>query len=457
MSFEHGIQPDGLALEYDNNVVQFESDHPEWGIDKDVKHQRTDRTDVFFTSNDQNKYTPRAILIDLEPSVINRATSDMPMFNPRNIHMSATGSGAANNWKRGYDYGREHEEELINLIDREIDKCDNLSAFQLFHSVAGGTGSGVGSLLLEILNDRYGSKKILSTFLVFPSSDKTSDVVVQPYNTVLTLKRLIDFSDATFVFDNDSLNSLEATFMGSNPNRGVSLKTAFESANKLISFVACGITNPLRFPSYMYSSYESIVSTLVPTPDLKFLSSAIAPHSQIPGVPLSQNYVSLNEYDIVLELLNNKYKMNRTIENPKYISMLDYVISDSVNQQEIWKGVTRALQRVEFVPWASSTIHVVNGRKSPFAPKDGISGLQISNNTSNIGLLTRTLRQYDLLAKRSAYLNYYTDSDDPSERLEILEKFNESKETILSVIDEYKQCTSMSYLEDDILDEEMMS
>lgn len=456
LASEHGIQSDGTCLEYPSETTEFQTNHPSLTPNNRIR-QRSDRTDVFFTSNDQNKYTPRAILIDLEPSVIGRATNAMPMFNPRNTHLSNTGSGAANNWKRGYNYGQEHAEELINMIDREIDKCDNLSAFQLFHSVAGGTGSGVGSLLMEILNDRYGSKKILSTFLVFPSSDKTSDVVVQPYNTVLTLKRLIDFSDATFVFDNDSLNSLESTFLPPDPNRGLSLKTAFDGANKLISFVACGVSNPLRFPGYMYSSYESIISTLVPTPDLKFLSSAIAPYSQIPGASQGHNYVSLNEYDIVLELLNNKYKMNRTSEVPKYISMFDYLISSSLNQQEIRRGVIRAQQRVEFVPWASSSIHVVNGRKSPFTPKAGISGFQISNNTSNINMLTKILRQYDLLAKRSAYLNYYTESNDPAEKSEVLEMFNESKESILSVIEEYKQCNSMSYLEDDILDEEMMT
>lgn len=456
LASEHGFKPDGTTLEYPRNAAEFQTNHPNFDKLKDPTYPRGDRTDVFFTSNDQNKYTPRAILIDLEPSVINRASNTFPMFNPRNLHLSETGSGAANNWKQGYAYGREHAEELVNLIDREIDKCDNLSAFQLFHSVAGGTGSGVGSMLMEILNDRYGSKKILSTFLVFPSSDKTSDVVVQPYNTVLTLRRLIDFSDATFIFDNDSLNSLESAFFAPDPNKRLSLQTAFDGANKLISFAACGVSNPLRFPSYMYSSYESIISTLVPTPDLKFLSSSIAPYSQIPGASVSPNNVSLNEYDIVLELLNNRYMMNRTSELPKYISMVNYLISDSLSQQEIRRGVIRAQQRVQFVPWASSTIHVVNGRKSPFTPKAGISGFQISNNTSNINLFAKILRQYDLLAKRSAYLNYYTDSNDPTEKTEVLDMFNESKESILRVMDEYKQCNSMSYLEDDILDEEMM-
>ena len=59
----------------------------------------------------------------------------------------------------------------------------------LIHSIAGGTGSGMGSNLLEKLNDRY-PKKLIQTYSVFPNQADTSDVVVQPYNSLLTLKRL---------------------------------------------------------------------------------------------------------------------------------------------------------------------------------------------------------------------------------------------------------------------------
>lgn len=298
---------------------------------------------------------------------------------------------------------------------------------------------------------------MISTFLIFPSNEKTSDVVVQPYNTVLTLQRLIDFSDATFVFDNDSLNSLESLVLGSASDRLLSPTTAFENTNKLISSIAAGVTNPVRFPSYMYSSYESIISSLVPTPTLKFLSSSIAPYSYIPGQSPRSNFVSLNEYDIILELLNDKYKMNYVRETPSYISVLDYVVGKELNQQEIRKGVIRAQQRLQFVPWASSSIHVVNGRQLTFVPHKGLSGFQVSNNTSIVQMFSKIVKQYDLLAKRSAYINFYTESNDHAERAQVLDAFNECKESVLGVVDEYKASTSMSYLEDDFLDEDMMT
>ena len=69
----------------------------------------------------------------------------------------------------------------------------------LLHSIAGGTGSGLGSFLLERLNDRY-PKKLIQTYSVFPNSEEVSDIVVQPYNSMLTLKRLTNNADSVVNF-----------------------------------------------------------------------------------------------------------------------------------------------------------------------------------------------------------------------------------------------------------------
>jgi tubulin gamma len=65
----------------------------------------------------------------------------------------------------------------------------------MLHSIAGGTGSGLGSYLLERLNDHY-PKKLVQTYSVFPNTEEMSDVVVQPYNSILSLKRLTQNADA---------------------------------------------------------------------------------------------------------------------------------------------------------------------------------------------------------------------------------------------------------------------
>ena len=48
----------------------------------------------------------------------------------------------------------------MDMIDREADGSDSLEGFVMTHSIAGGTGSGLGSYLLEALNDRFPKKLI---------------------------------------------------------------------------------------------------------------------------------------------------------------------------------------------------------------------------------------------------------------------------------------------------------
>lgn len=64
----------------------------------------------------------------------------------------------------GYSTAETVAEEVMEMIDREADGSDSLEGFVLCHSIAGGTGSGMGSYLLERLNDRY-PKKLIQTYV----------------------------------------------------------------------------------------------------------------------------------------------------------------------------------------------------------------------------------------------------------------------------------------------------
>lgn len=109
---------------------------------------------MFFYQADDDHYVPRSLLIDLEPRVINTIQNGAysQLYNPENIYISKEGSGAGNNWASGYSQGKSVQEEIIDMIDREADGSDSLEGFLVLHSIAGGTGSGLGSFLLEKLN-----------------------------------------------------------------------------------------------------------------------------------------------------------------------------------------------------------------------------------------------------------------------------------------------------------------
>lgn len=146
------------------------------------------------------------------------------LYNPENIFLSKDGGGAGNNWAQGYSAGERVYDDLMEMLDREADGSDSLEVslpplnyqtstaahqgqgFMLLHSIAGGTGSGLGSFLLERLNDRF-PKKLIQTYSVFPEQ---SDVVVQPYNSLLAMKRLVNNADSVVVLDNAALTRIAA-------------------------------------------------------------------------------------------------------------------------------------------------------------------------------------------------------------------------------------------------------
>jgi hypothetical protein len=45
--------------------------------------------------------------------------------------------GAGNNWANGYAQADSVNDVVFDIINREVDNCDNLEGFVLLHSVAG--------------------------------------------------------------------------------------------------------------------------------------------------------------------------------------------------------------------------------------------------------------------------------------------------------------------------------
>lgn len=99
--------------------------------------------------------------------------------------------------------------------------------FMMLHSIAGGTGSGLGSFLLERLNDRF-PKKIIQTYSVFPNTTNAPDVVVHPYNSVLSMRRLTQNADSVVVLDNGALSHIAA-------DRLHVQEPSFQQTNQLVS------------------------------------------------------------------------------------------------------------------------------------------------------------------------------------------------------------------------------
>lgn len=77
------------------------------------------------------------------------------------------------------------------------------SDFQVCHSLGGGTGSGLGTLLVSKIRKEYPDRMML-LFSVFPSP-KVFDTVVEPCNATLSVHQLVESVDGCMVLDNEAL------------------------------------------------------------------------------------------------------------------------------------------------------------------------------------------------------------------------------------------------------------
>ena len=396
-----------------------------------------------ISQSDDTRYIPRAILIDLEPRVI-QGIQNGPyrnIYNPENFFVGAHGVGAANNWAAGYSAGDNVQEEIFDMIDREVDGSDSLEGFMLLHSIAGGTGSGLGSYLLERMNDRY-PKKLIQTYSVFPDTAGGGDVVVNPYNSILAMRRLTQHADAVVVLDNGALSRIAA-------DRLHIQEPSFQQTNQLVSTVMSAATTPLRYPGYMHNDLVGIVASLIPTPRCHFLMTAYTPFTG-DSVGQAKTVRKTTVLDVMRRLLQPKNRMVSTTPSKTscYISILN-IIQGEADPAEVHKSLLRIRERslATFIPWGPASIQVALTKKSPYLSNvHRVSGLMLANHTSVASLFKRIATQYDKMRRRNAYLEGYKKE---AAFADGLGEFDESRAVVQELIDEYEAAEKDSYLDPD--------
>merc|ERR1711924_509910 len=102
-----------------------------------------------------------------------------------------------------YTIGKEIVDLVLDRIRKLADNCTGLQGFMLYNACGGGTGSGLGCLMLERLSVDYGKKTKIS-FTIW-SCPQVATAVVEPYNTVLCVHSLLEHTDVTIMYDNEAL------------------------------------------------------------------------------------------------------------------------------------------------------------------------------------------------------------------------------------------------------------
>ncbi|XP_059163168.1 tubulin delta chain-like [Physella acuta] len=231
--------------------------------------------ETFFTQSERGRDgtpstpTARAVLVDMESKAISQSIQRARRngkwrYSQKQSYCQQRGSG--NNWAYGYCiHGPKSKENIMNLVRREVEKCDRLGGFVSFLSLAGGTGSGVGAYVTQSLRDEFPHSFILNQ-VVWPYS--TGEIIVQNYNAVLTLSHLYDTADALVVMENDSLHKICSQLLNIK-------NISFGNINKVIAHKLTSVLQPSFFPQAAGGArcdLGLLLEQLVPHPQHKLLT-----------------------------------------------------------------------------------------------------------------------------------------------------------------------------------------
>jgi tubulin epsilon len=198
----------------------------------------------------------RSVIVDMECGVIHDMLKG-PLGDVLDQQaLISDVSGAGNNWAHGnYGYGPQYREQILDTIRTTVEACESLQSFLMLHSLGGGTGSGVGTYILEQLADEY-PDVFRFTASVFPSED--DDVITSPYNAMLSLSKLVEFADCVLPIENQALAEIVSRVephklsQGQSAAPGVmaepgSRSKPFDSMNGIAAKMLLDMTSSVRF------------------------------------------------------------------------------------------------------------------------------------------------------------------------------------------------------------------
>ncbi|KAF7707414.1 hypothetical protein HF521_018632 [Silurus meridionalis] len=379
------------------------------------------RIDVYFNEATGGKYVPRAVLVDLEPGTMDSVRSGPygQIFRPDNFVFGK--SGAGNNWAKGhYTEGAELVDSVLDVVRKEAENCDCLQGFQLTHSLGGGTGSGMGTLLISKIREEY-PDRIMNTFSIVPSP-KVSDTVVEPYNATLSIHQLVENTDETFCIDNEALYDIcFRTLKLTTPTYG--------DLNHLVCATMSGVTTCLRFPGQLNADLRKLAVNMVPFPRLHFFMPGFAPLTSRG----SQQYRALTVAELTQQMFDAKNMMAACDPRHGRYLTVAAIFRGRMSMKEVDEQILNMQNKNSsyFVEWIPNNVKTAVCDIPPRGLK--MASTFIGNSTAIQELFKRISEQFTAMFRRKAFLHWYT-----GEGMDEME-FTEAESNMNDLVSEYQQ------------------
>jgi tubulin alpha len=310
---------------------------------------------------------------------------------------------AANNYSRGhYTIGKDIIDLCLDRIRKIAENCTGLQGFLVFSAVGGGTGSGLGSLLLEKLSTDYGKKPKLG-FTIYPSP-QISTAVVEPYNAVLATHALLEYSDVVVMLENEAIYDICRRQLD------IEMPT-YVNLNRLIAQVISSLTASIRFKGSLNVDIAEFQTNLVPYPRIHFMLSSYA--------PIISAERAYHEQLAVAEITNCSFEPSSMMakcdpRHGKYIACCLMYRGD-VAPKDICSAIAtiKTKRTIQFVDWCPTGFKAaINYQPPTVIPGGDLAKVMravcmISNSTSISEVFSRINHKFDLMFSKRAFVHWY--------------------------------------------------
>ena len=361
--------------------------------------------DTYFTISDTNsKLYANALLIDMEAKVIEKCMKNSSKsgwnYLPSNVIHKQSGSG--NNWANGFfHHGPTIENTFVETLSKFSENFDYLDTVVLINSLAGGTGSGLGSYVAILLKDYFPEINLLN-IAVWPHN--SGEVIVNSYNTLLSISENYKVSDMITIINNQDIFDICKDIYNIK-------KIGFENLNSIIS--------------------KHLINLMIPP-----LGDDVAVKSK----PFQINsFIS----DLIYFMSNNpKLKFNRIISTPEvppenlkftnnsWLSLIkrgNQMLQNRSNESRIdWSNVKSISNNSVVSIYRGRSLNELNGSENPLAQYCGNNGIRskefrdvnsingyekhltvLSNSSYYCEDISRTLRKAYEMFEYNAFIHQY--------------------------------------------------
>lgn len=388
---EHGVAECGLVDDDD--------------VDDSCRQHERSRV---FQQTRVDRHVPHCIMVDTDADAIaalRHAGARRDLYHRGRLIHGVGGDDGAGTFARAQTVGRECVAETIEAARLLLEQSDApCSGVLLARASGGGTGAGLGSLLLECFSDGELGDDVPVLDLCTVPSERLSTAVTEPYNAVLAASDAFDLASASVLLENEAVfrNCTDALHVRA---------PGFDELNQVWAHVVSSLSAPFRF-GLRPLALATVCSALVPQPRRNALVSHFAPlvprdrieHERLAFVDLTRHIFDVRCSQSGADVLRARstaaaWLVYRGVADDALGGDTDSALADALAAFPSVRGEpTLRYSHVEPVSCG------IAGGAIAAAPR---SLCALTNSSAAKRILQAQLRKFDRLLSKRAFLHWY--------------------------------------------------